>query len=234
MRKTMKKSSASKRTQKLWKMKGCAKSRRNLGGKRGGSWGKKTGGKKGKSRKQRGGNCGCGLQLGGGCRCGLQLGGAQKGGCSSCLSGGVQMGGRAGVQMGGRAGVQMGGRAGGINYGGPALVGAPWSGKIADWPGVSGKDGQTNFFSLNEYKSVDPQTSMISERDQQTFMKGGRRLRNKRGGGVVPQDLVNLGRSMVYGLGSAYNTLNGYASPANPLPYKDQLVDSPTRNALKY
>jgi len=230
----MKKSSASKRTQKLWKMKGCAKSRRNLGGKRGGSWGKKTGGKKGKSRKQRGGNCGCGLQLGGGCRCGLQLGGAQKGGCSSCLSGGVQMGGRAGVQMGGRAGVQMGGRAGGINYGGPALVGAPWSGKIADWPGVSGKDGQTNFFSLNEYKSVDPQTSMISERDQQTFMKGGRRLRNKRGGGVVPQDLVNLGRSMVYGLGSAYNTLNGYASPANPLPYKDQLVDSPTRNALKY
>lgn len=233
MRKTVKKSSASKRTQKLWKMKGCAKSRRNLGGKRGGCWWKKTGGKKGKSRKQWGGNCGCGLQLGGGCGCGLQLGGAQKGGCSSCLSGGVQMGGRAGVQMGGRAGGQMGG-AGGINYGGPALVGAPWSGKISDWPGVSGKDGQTNFFSLNEYKSVDPQTSMISERDQQTFMKGGRRLRNKRGGGVVPQDLVNLGRSMVYGLGSAYNTLNGYATPANPLPYKDQLVDSPTKNALKY
>jgi len=211
----MKRSSSSKKTQKIWKMKGCAKSRRNLGGKRGGCWWKKTGEKKGKSRKQRGGNCGCGLQLGGGCGCGLQLGGSQKGGCSSCLSGGVQMG-------------------GGINNGGPALVGAPWTGKISDWPGVSGKDGQTNFYSLNEYKSVDPQTSMISERDQQTFMKGGRKMRNKRGGGFVPQDLVNLGRSMVYGLGSAYNTLNGYATPANPLPYKDQLVDSSTKGALKY
>jgi len=237
MRKTM------KRTQKLWNMKGCSKSKskKNLGGKskkRGGCWWKKSGGSrvckkcgpncrcgpncncghkcpgncylKGKrSRKQRGGNCGCGLQMGGGCGCGLQMGG-----CGSCLGGGVA------VQSGG-----------GINNGGPPFVGGPWTPKISDWPGVAGKDGQTNYFSDNKYL-VDPQRTMISERDQQTYMAGGSRKR--RAGGIIPQDLVNLGRSMVYGLGSAYNTLNGYQAPVSPLPYKDQLPNTPSAKALGY
>jgi hypothetical protein len=203
-----------KKTQKLWNMKGCSKTkRRHLGGKRGGCWWKK-GGKR--SLMKRGGNCGCGLQLGGkknqmggNCGCGLQMGG-----CSSCLTGGVQMGG-SGLLKGGST---------------VALVGKPWTPEISGWPGVSGKTGETNYFEMNKYH-VDPQTSMISERDQQTFMKGGR---SKRGGGIVPQDLVNLGRSMVYGMGSAYNTLNGYPAPANPLPYKDQLVNTPSAKALGY
>jgi hypothetical protein len=225
MRKTM------KRTQKLFNMKGCSKTKRNLGGKKkGGCWDmKKRGGArrarickkcgpncrcgpkcncehncpgncylKGKrSRKQRGGNCGCGLQMGG---------------CTSCLGGGVQMG-------------------GGINNSGTPLLGTPWTPKINDWPGVAGKDGQTNYFSNNQYL-VDPQRSMISERDQQTYMLGG--SRKKRAGGIIPQDLVNLGRSMVYGMGSAYNTLNGYPTPVSPLPYKDQLPNTPSAKALGY
>lgn len=220
-----------KRTQKLFNMKGCSKTKRNLGGKKkGGCWDmKKRGGArrarickkcgpncrcgpkcncehncpgncylKGKrSRKQRGGNCGCGLQMGG---------------CTSCLGGGVQMG-------------------GGINNSGTPLLGTPWTPKINDWPGVAGKDGQTNYFSNNQYL-VDPQRSMISERDQQTYMLGG--SRKKRAGGIIPQDLVNLGRSMVYGMGSAYNTLNGYPTPVSPLPYKDQLPNTPSAKALGY
>ena len=212
-------------------MKGCSKTKRNLGGKKkGGCWDmKKRGGArrarickkcgpncrcgpkcncehncpgncylKGKrSRKQRGGNCGCGLQMGG---------------CTSCLGGGVQMG-------------------GGINNSGTPLLGTPWTPKINDWPGVAGKDGQTNYFSNNQYL-VDPQRSMISERDQQTYMLGG--SRKKRAGGIIPQDLVNLGRSMVYGMGSAYNTLNGYPTPVSPLPYKDQLPNTPSAKALGY
>lgn len=238
-----------KRTQKLWNMKGCSKSKRNLGGKSkkcGGCWWKNKGGsrvchkcgpgcrcgpkcncghkcpgncylKTKKSRKQRGarqngGNCGCGLQMGGGC-------GLQMGGCGSCLGGGVQMGGS--VQMGG-----------GINNSGTPLVGSPWTPKINDWPGVAGKDGQTNYYTDNKYL-VDPQRNMISERDQQTYMAGGG-SRKRRAGGMIPQDLVNLGRSMVYGLGSAYNTLNGYSAPASPLPYKDQLVNTPSVKALGY
>ncbi len=44
------------------------------------------------------------------------------------------------------------------------------------------------------------------------------------GGGFIPQDLVNLGRDMMYNVNSAYNALNGYKAPVNPLPYKDQLI----------
>lgn len=239
-----------KKTQKLWNMKGCSKpkTKRNLGGKskkRGGCWWKKRGGSracskcgpncrcgprcnckhncpgncylKGKTRKQRGGNCGCGLQMGGkqsggkqsggNCGCGLQMGG-QKGGCQTCLGGGVA------VQSGG-----------GIGYIGNPTVGTPWTPKINDWPGVAGKDGQTNFFPMAKYDKPYLQTQQVSERDQQTYMKdmnGGSRRR--RAGGILPQDLVNLGRSMVYGVGSAYNSLNGYPAPANPLPYKDQFA----------
>jgi hypothetical protein len=192
MRKTMKTS------QKVWNMKGCSKTKRNLGKKHkrsGGCWLKKRGGshkctprcnhaKKHRTRRQRGGNCGCGLQLGG---------------CTSCLVGGVQMGG-----------------------GSAALVGAPWT---------ASTKGNENYYSQNMYNKGDPQTSMMSERDQQTF-KGGSRKR--RAGGFIPDDLVNLGRSMVYGMGSAYNTLNGYSVPANPLPYKDQLVSTPSAKAMGY
>jgi hypothetical protein len=136
--------------------------------------------------------------------------GGQKGGCQTCLGGGVT------VQSGG-----------GIGYIGNPTVGTPWTPKISGWPGVAGKDGQTNFFPLNKYDKPYLQTEQISERDQQTYMKdmkGGSRRR--RAGGILPQDLVNLGRSMVYGVGSAYNSLNGYPVPANPLPYKDQFASA--------
>lgn len=227
MTKSMKRS---RKTQKLWNMKGCSGHRRTLGGKRH----KKKGCGCGLNFKFFGGNLAChkcppGCRCGPKCNCGhncpgkcyllnkkqlnkKQKGGncgtgmCQSGGCSSCLTGGVQL--------------QNGGAANG------ALVGAPWTPKIDNWPGVGGLDGQTNYYSKNNYL-VDPQTAMGSERNQITYTKqnGGTRHR-KRGGGLIPQDLVNLGRSMVYGAGSAYNTLNGYATSPNPLPYKDQLTNT--------
>jgi hypothetical protein len=51
-------------------------------------------------------------------------------------------------------------------------------------------------------------------------------MSKKRGGGLIPQDLVNFGRTFTYGLGSAYNAINGYQQPVNPLPYKDQLTNA--------
>jgi hypothetical protein len=239
MRKTMKK------TQKLWNMKGCSKSKskRNLGDKNKKRGGYKRGGShkchkcgpscackskyncrhncpsnchlKEKTRKHRGGYCGikvAGGQRGGNCGCGLQTGG-QRGGCQQCLGGGVA------VQSGG-----------GIGYIGNPTVGKPWTPEINGWPGVSGQQGETNFFSLNKYDKPYLQTEQISERDQQTYMKGGSRRR--RAGGIVPQDFVNLGRSMVYGVGSAYNSLNGYPAPASPLPYKDQFSSPTATNSL--
>ena len=51
-----------------------------------------------------------------------------------------------------------------------------------------------------------------------------------KGGGLIPQDLVNLGRDFEFNLKSAYNSLNGYKAPVDPLPYKGQLTG--TKNVL--
>jgi hypothetical protein len=187
------------RKQKLWKMKGCARSKSFFCGK----------------KSQRGGGCGCGalplgggsVQRGGGCGCGMPS-----------LSGGSHLG---APMMGG---MKMGGSD-------PALVGPPWTGAVSSWPGVAGVDGQTNNFALNSYPApVDVQTQSISERDGSIFpldnvkyLKGGRKS-IKKGGGFLPQDLVNMGRSVAYGFGSAYNALNGYPAPVDPLPFKDQFA----------
>jgi hypothetical protein len=40
---------------------------------------------------------------------------------------------------------------------------------------------------------------------------------------LIPPGVTAIGRSMQFGLGSAYNAINGYDVPVNPLPYKDQL-----------
>jgi hypothetical protein len=141
----------------------------------------------------------CGLQNGG-CGCGISL--PQLGGCGCGLKGG-----------------------GGV----PApLVGSSWTPQISGWPGVAGLPGQTNYLSLNEYKGGDPQTQGIQfNRDTMSPTKGGGRGRGrgKKGGSgtLIPQDLVNLGRTLTYGLGSAYNNINGYAQPISPLPFQDQL-----------
>jgi hypothetical protein len=107
----------------------------------------------------------------------------------------------------------------------PTLIGSPWT--PTNLPGQAGLDGQTNYYALNKYTPFDPQTeNIISERNQMTL--GGARRKGKRtmkrGGGLIPQDLVNLGRNITYGLGSAYNAINGYAAPVNPMPYSGQLV----------
>jgi hypothetical protein len=44
------------------------------------------------------------------------------------------------------------------------------------------------------------------------------------GGGLIPQDLVNLGRSVTTGLGNVYNSVSGNSLTASPLPYQDQPI----------
>ena len=53
---------------------------------------------------------------------------------------------------------------------------------------------------------------------------------SKRGGGLIPQDLVNLGRDFTHNFKSAYNALNGYPSPVDPAPYKGQLTGALNNN----
>lgn len=191
--------------QKLWNMRGCSKKNKKcVGG-------------------MRGGGCSCGNpffggnQRGGGCGCGASILGGQQ-----TQSGGMKMGGSD-----------------------PALIGSPWTANISSWPGVAGNDGQSNFFSLNKYTPFSPETQMGQERVGAIFppenVRGGgkRGVKSKRtrkyrihknkikktlkgGSSFIGQDLLNSGRSIAYGLGSAYNTLLGYPLPVDPLPYSDQ------------
>jgi hypothetical protein len=59
-----------------------------------------------------------------------------------------------------------------------------------------------------------------------------RQTKSMKAGGLLPQDLVNLGSDFSFNMKSAYNALNGYNAPVNPLPYKDQLSHSLNNNRI--
>ena len=50
------------------------------------------------------------------------------------------------------------------------------------------------------------------------------RSRRMNGGGIFPQDLVNIGNNLMYNIGGAYNTFAGYPAPVNPMPYANQFI----------
>jgi hypothetical protein len=109
------------------------------------------------------------------------------------------------------------------------LTGSAWGANLNELPGVDGISGNRNYLAYNNYK-YDPQTQgVINGR----ALSGGK-TRKRRGGGLIPQDLVNLGRQAMFGLGSSYNALAGYPAPPNPMPYKDQMVGLPNVNNLQY
>ncbi len=112
------------------------------------------------------------------------------------------------------------------------LTGQPWT--ATNWPGSTTISGNNNHYSLNKYIQ-DPQTiGIIDERTTSNLIpklfKGGSKSRkmrkasrrSKRAGGLIPQDLVNLGRYMAWDGSSSSNILNGYKPPPNPLPWNDQ------------
>ena len=110
----------------------------------------------------------------------------------------------------------------------PPFVGAPWGPQISQWPGVSApQDG--NYLAHNSY-DVQPEMNPVDEQavyiPQGPIVLGGGRRRRKgrkltkrrmRGGdfGVFSQmgtDLTN-----------AYRAWNGDPALPSPLPYKDQM-----------
>jgi hypothetical protein len=97
----------------------------------------------------------------------------------------------------------------------PPFIGEAWTPSIKGWPGVDGIDNNRNYLSNNLYDRGDPQTMMK--------LGGSKKVK---GGGILPQNLVNLGRGMEFNLKSVSNTLNGYDAPISPLPYQDQFYKS--------
>lgn len=157
------------------------------------------------------------------------LGVGQNGGmCSACSQVPIQSGGAFFKQTGPMPG---------------PLAGSAW--EPNKLPGENGIGGDRNY--LKPYNTdADPQQQMTmngSGYKTLNSMVGGYTYHkkpsstgesysksNKTGGGLVPQDLVNLGRDFTYNFKNAYNTLNGYKAPVDPAPYKDQLTGSLNNN----
>lgn len=75
--------------------------------------------------------------------------------------------------------------------------------------GVSSIPHNNDYLANNLYDKGDPQTMM----------------KLYSGGGIIPQDITNLGRDFMFNIKTAYNSVNGIPAPVNPAPYKDQLTD---------
>lgn len=126
------------------------------------------------------------------------------------------------------------------------ITGSAW-GPDLKWPGMNGVSGDRNY--LAPYKTDnDPQQQMsMNDAGYKTMnsMIGGYTYNkkhssstkssasiSKKGGALVPQDLLNLGRDFNYNFTSAYNALNGYKAPVDPLPYKGQLTGTLNNNRI--
>ena len=183
------------------------------------------------SSSMKGGSCGCGLPLmsGGG----KKSKGKKGGSCGSLCSLGFMAGGsshRDGCRCS-QCKKNMSGGDGnnGIPYP-DGLVGTPWTPAISGWPGVDGVSGDANYYTNNTYNNdVSRQMLDIGANPPYNGLKGGTKKRRQKAGALsnfLGQDLINLGRQFQFGVGSAYNALAGYPSPVNPLPWKDQMLNT--------
>lgn len=154
--------------------------------------------------------------------------GSQHGGCGCGMTGGSKSH-RVGCKCSSCKTNMTGGNPG-IPYP-DGLVGSPWTPSIGGWPGVDGIQGDRNYLPHNDYKT-DISRQMIATGANPPFSIGGKRRTKKQRGGTlsnfIGQDLINLGRQFQFGVGSAYNALAGYPSPANPMPWKGQLPNTPS------
>lgn len=168
--------------------------------------------------QQQGGSCGCGMPS--------LMSGGRKGHRSHCKCSTCK--GNKKYKMGGGAGCSTSNN--GIPYPN-GLVGSPYN-NPTNLPGANGIPGDANYYSNNTYNN-DVSRQMVNVGANPPFLslKGGRKGKNKtrkmRGGNLsnfFMQDLVNLGRQFTHGVGTAFNGLNGYPAPQNPLPWKGQLA----------
>ena len=174
------------------------------------------------------------------------LGVGQNGGsCSSC--GQIPV-------IGGQIGGQTGGQTGGGSFFKPAapipgpFTGSAWGASVNQWPGVNNIGGDRNYLKSydanNNIVSNDPALQMtMNDSGYKTlnskvggykYGKNTSSVRSKslRGGGLVPQDLINLGSDFSFNLKSTYNALNGYKAPVDPVPYKGQIPTSLNNNRI--
>ncbi len=113
----------------------------------------------------------------------------------------------------------------------PPFVGAPWGPQISQWPGVSAPHSG-NYLAHNSY-DVQPEMNPVDE--QATYVPqapiiqqlGGRRRRQKKGRKLTKRRMRGGNFGVFSQLGTditnVYRAWNGDPALPNPLPYKDQM-----------
>jgi len=115
------------------------------------------------------------------------------------------------------------------------IVGNVWGSQPSELPGANGVGGDRNLLPYNTYQPVDISRQMAlrggmrSNRRNKRSKRNGNKAKALKGGGIMPQDLLNLGRDFAFNMESAYNSIRGMPAPVNPLPYKDQLMADATK-----
>jgi hypothetical protein len=238
------------RKQKVYVMRGCSKSKSCKNKRQTASLGCPKCG----PNCHCGPNCKCSHNCSGNCYLNRQNHkGGSNSGCGSC---GCPIAPYKMNQYGGSCGacgLQSGGNffKAGSNMPGP-IVGQSWGASTNELPGMDGVSNNRNYLSpSSNVIDNDPQLKMTMNASGYTGYKmlnsivGGKKRkqpkskrRNKsmnklmKAGGLIPQDLVNLGNDFSFNLKSAYNAINGYKAPIDPLPYKDQLSHSMNNKIL--
>jgi hypothetical protein len=104
---------------------------------------------------------------------------------------------------------------------------SPWGPPVHKWPGVDGVPNSRNYLA--------PYNTDNNPQQQMSMTDAGYKTPNSLvGGGLIPQDMLNLGRDFSYNFKSAYNALNGYKPPVDPAPYKGQLTGALNYNKFNF
>lgn len=112
----------------------------------------------------------------------------------------------------------------------PPFVGAPWGPQISQWPGVSAPhDG--SHLAHNSY-DVQPEMNPVDEQavyipQGPIVLGGGRRRRNRKGRKLTKRRMrggdFGVFSQMGTDITNAYRAWNGDSALPSPLPYKDQM-----------
>jgi hypothetical protein len=112
----------------------------------------------------------------------------------------------------------------------PPFVGAPWGPEVTQWPGVSGAHSG-NHLAHNSY-DVQPEMNPVDEQavyipQGPIVLGGGRRRRQQKGRKLTKRRMRGGDFGVFSQLGSditnAYRSWNGDPALPSPLPYKDQM-----------